>query len=149
MRLCKFFTQVSYWSACVYAVLAVVWMRGSEFSVYIIVSPQRLQPRTAPISVHHLGGVQGTCQRTLTRSAAHSHSPRNEDDAVARLEKNANGKMVVTRVLLRPRVIFGSDNKTDRKRDATQVAELHKKAHHNCFISNSIQSQVEITPVLT
>jgi organic hydroperoxide reductase OsmC/OhrA len=65
-----------------------------------------------------------------------------EDDAVAVLGKNAEGKMFVERVTLRPRVHFSGDNVPS----AEDVARLHERAHAACFIANSVKSEVVVEP---
>src|SRR5688572_14156976 len=65
------------------------------------------------------------------------------DDAVGVLEKNAEGRMAVTRVTLRPNVVFGGS-----KPDAGVIDELHHRAHEACFIANSVKCEIRIeTPV--
>ncbi len=63
-----------------------------------------------------------------------------EDEAVGTLDKNADGRMCMTRVRLRPRVTFGGDAAPD----PDTLAQLHEKAHKYCFISNSITAEVDI-----
>jgi organic hydroperoxide reductase OsmC/OhrA len=62
------------------------------------------------------------------------------DEASAYLEKNAEGSLAVTRVVLRPRVRFGGDSKPD----PGQIDRMHRKAHENCFIANSVTAQVSV-----
>ncbi|MDV6237430.1 OsmC family protein [Leptospira ellisii] len=63
-----------------------------------------------------------------------------EDNAVAILEKNREGKTVVTKIDLYPIVRFEGEKIPDRE----TLEGLHEKAHKNCFISNSIKSEVTI-----
>lgn len=63
-----------------------------------------------------------------------------EDKAIAILEKNAEGKMVVTKIDLYPKVTFEGERIPDQE----VLSELHEKAHRNCFISNSVKSEVTI-----
>lgn len=65
---------------------------------------------------------------------------RYEDSAVGYLEKNAEGRLAITRVVLEPRVTFGGDGTPD----AAAVARLHERAHHGCFIANSIRTEVVV-----
>ena len=62
-----------------------------------------------------------------------------DDDAVGVLEKNADGHMAITHVTLRPRVKFGAAAPDD----ATHQ-QLHDKAHHACFIANSVKTEVSV-----
>lgn len=62
------------------------------------------------------------------------------DDAVGYLEKNASGKLAVTRVELRPHIEFGTPNAPD----AATLATLHERSHHECFIANSVLTQISV-----
>ncbi len=62
------------------------------------------------------------------------------DEAVGYMEKNAEGKIAVTRVTLSPVVVFGGEVRPD----ALQLKRLHESAHDNCFIANSVKTMVEI-----
>ena len=64
------------------------------------------------------------------------------DDPVAELGKNERGKMMVARMILRPKVTFGGATVPD----ANTVRELHRKAKENCFIGNSLLSQLVLEP---
>jgi peroxiredoxin-like protein len=63
-----------------------------------------------------------------------------EDNAVATLDKNAEGKMAVTEITLHPKIIFTGD----KIPDSEKIKSFHDKAHHNCFIANSIKCHVEV-----
>ena len=63
-----------------------------------------------------------------------------EDHAVGHLEKNAAGKLAVTRVDLHPRIVFSGD-KTPADAD---LEWLHDKAHKECFIANSVTTEVQV-----
>lgn len=65
-----------------------------------------------------------------------------EDEPVAELGKNDRGKIMISRLALRPKVAFGGE----RIPDADAVLELHRKAKENCFIGNSLLSQVVLEP---
>lgn len=65
------------------------------------------------------------------------------DDAVGVMGKNAAGKMAVTRVTLRPYVTFSGDELPEH----TQIDELHHKAHAECFIANSVTTEILCEPV--
>ncbi len=59
------------------------------------------------------------------------------DDAVGHMEKNADGKLAVTRVELHPKPVFTGDQPTD-----AQLRAMHDLAHAECFIANSVKTQV-------
>ncbi len=63
-----------------------------------------------------------------------------EDNAVGTLDKNANGKMAVTRATLRPKVVWGGDKTPTPE----EIEKMHEKAHHACFIANSVLTEVSI-----
>ena len=63
-----------------------------------------------------------------------------DDDAEGTLGKNDAGKLSLPRVTLRPRIIF-AEGKTP---DAEALQRLHHQAHENCFIANSVKTEVVI-----
>ena len=65
------------------------------------------------------------------------------DAAVGVLEKNAAGKLAMTRVTLRPDVRF-SGAKLPAPAD---VEALHHAAHEECFIASSVRTDVRCEPV--
>jgi organic hydroperoxide reductase OsmC/OhrA len=67
---------------------------------------------------------------------------RYDDEAVGVMEKSAQGRMAVTRAVLRPRVVFGGD----KQPDADALAQLHDSAHRGCFIASSVQTEVTVEP---
>ena len=68
---------------------------------------------------------------------------RYADEAVGTLGKNAEGKMAMTRVALRPTVSFSGRAPTPEEH-----AKLHHKAHEECFIANSVKTEVLVEPVI-
>lgn len=64
------------------------------------------------------------------------------DDAVGCLEKNESGRMAMTRLILRPKIVFGGDKMPTPE----DIAALHDKAHHDCFIANSVTTKISIEP---
>jgi len=65
-----------------------------------------------------------------------------EDAAVGFMEKGANGKMQITRVVLHPLIRFGDGSAVT----ADMLAEFHHKAHDGCFIANSVTTDVTVEP---
>jgi organic hydroperoxide reductase OsmC/OhrA len=65
------------------------------------------------------------------------------DIASGVMEKNADGKMAMTLVTLRPDVVFSGDSQPDRE----ALAQLHHDAHEACFIANSVKTEVRCEPV--
>jgi organic hydroperoxide reductase OsmC/OhrA len=62
------------------------------------------------------------------------------DHAVGYMEKNEEGRLAMTRVVLRPRVTFATETNPTR----TQLRALHDLAHHECYIANSVRSVVTV-----
>jgi organic hydroperoxide reductase OsmC/OhrA len=60
------------------------------------------------------------------------------DDAIGLLAENADGRLAVTEVTLRPRVVFAGD----RQPSVAQLERLHHRAHELCFIANSVCTTV-------
>jgi len=65
------------------------------------------------------------------------------DEAVGTLAPDADGKLAMTQVTLRPAVRFGGP----RRPDAAEIERLHHAAHGECFIANSVKSEVRCEPV--
>ena len=79
-------------------------------------------------SCHMLSFLAIAAKKRLT---VHSY----RDDAVGFLE-NDNGKLWITRVVLRPQVVIDADAET--------LAHIHHSAHEACFIANSVKTQVSV-----
>jgi organic hydroperoxide reductase OsmC/OhrA len=60
------------------------------------------------------------------------------DASVGFLEKDDNGNMAMTRVILRPNCEYG----TALAPDAETILRLHHRAHKLCFIANSVKTEV-------
>lgn len=67
---------------------------------------------------------------------------RYEDDAEGELGTNPEGRRAMTRVTLRPRVVFSGA----RMPDASGLAALHHEAHEACYIANSVRTEVVVEP---
>ncbi|WP_334132642.1 OsmC family protein [Silanimonas lenta] len=67
---------------------------------------------------------------------------RYEDSASGRLDKNAEGRMAITHITLRPKVAFSGE----KQPTAEELERLHERAHANCFIANSVRAEVEVQP---
>jgi organic hydroperoxide reductase OsmC/OhrA len=69
---------------------------------------------------------------------------RYEDEAVGHLEKNPQGRLAITRVTLRPRLAFGGEKPPSEE----ELSRLHQLAHEQCFIANSVTTEVTVEPRL-
>lgn len=63
-----------------------------------------------------------------------------DDEAEGVLAENADGRLAITRVVLRPRVTFGGAPASE------EVERLHERAHAECFIANSVRTKMIIEP---
>ena len=68
---------------------------------------------------------------------------RYEDRADGVMAKNAEGKLAMTLVTLRPQVVFAGETQPSR----AEVEALHHAAHEECFIANSVKSEVRCEPL--
>jgi organic hydroperoxide reductase OsmC/OhrA len=64
------------------------------------------------------------------------------DHADGVMEKNGDGKVAITRITLRPQIAFAGE----RKPTAQELEALHHDSHENCFIANSLKSDIVIEP---
>jgi len=62
------------------------------------------------------------------------------DEAVGVLTKNEAGVPWVSSVVLRPRIEYGAGSQPS----AEHAAELHHQAHLQCFIANSVKTQIRV-----
>ena len=79
---------------------------------------------------------------SLAADAGH-RVDRYEDDAVGTMARNAEGRIAMVRVVLRPRVTFVAGAAAA---DANGLAALHHRAHDKCFIANSVKTEVLCEP---
>jgi organic hydroperoxide reductase OsmC/OhrA len=100
-------------------------------------NPQRVDPETAYVaalsSCHMLTFLAVASMKGFVVDSY-------EDHAVAHLEKNAAGKLAVTRVELHPIIAF-SGAKTPTPAD---LDWMHDKAHRECFIANSVLTEINV-----
>lgn len=64
------------------------------------------------------------------------------DEAAGYLEKNAQGRLAMTRVILRPQITW-SKGVTVPEAD---LEKMHHQAHEGCFIANSVKTTVTVEP---
>ena len=65
------------------------------------------------------------------------------DEATGIMGKNAVGKLAMTEVTLRPRVTFSGE----KRPTAVQHESMHHEAHNECFIANSVKTDVRCEPL--
>lgn len=61
-----------------------------------------------------------------------------EDAAVGEMAKNDAGKLTVAKVTLNPRIVFSGDQRPSD----SDIAALHHKSHEECFIANSVKTEI-------
>jgi organic hydroperoxide reductase OsmC/OhrA len=62
------------------------------------------------------------------------------DYAYGVMEKNSEGKAAITRIVLRPKIEFAGE----RRPQANELEALHHESHEQCYIANSLKSEVVI-----
>ncbi len=104
-------------------------------------NPDRVDPEAAFVA-----SLSACHMLTFLAVAAHRGIvvDKYEDQAVGYLEKNDKGKLAVTRVELHPAIVFGGDEP-----DAAALEQMHDKAHRECFIANSVLTEVSVEPALS
>jgi len=61
------------------------------------------------------------------------------DEAEGVMTKRDDGEMWVSRVVLRPEITYEG-----RRPTPAEAHDLHEKAHHMCFIANSVKTEVVV-----
>lgn len=67
---------------------------------------------------------------------------RYRDEAEGLMTKRDDGEMWVSKVTLHPQVTYQGRQPTLAERD-----EMHEKAHHMCFIANSVKTEIVVEEV--
>jgi organic hydroperoxide reductase OsmC/OhrA len=101
--------------------------------------PERVDPEeafVASLSGCHMLTFLAICARK--RLSLDSYV----DEASGTLEKGPDGKLWIGHVTLRPLVRFSEGVVVD----AAGLAELHHHAHADCFIANSVRTDVRVEP---
>lgn len=61
------------------------------------------------------------------------------DGAFGVMDQDGDGRMAITRIVLRPAILFSGTPP-----DAAQLVHLHQQAHHHCYIANSLKAEVVV-----
>ena len=97
---------------------------------------ERMDPEQALVasisSCHMLTFLALAARKRLTIDAY-------EDEAAGVMTKNARGKLFVSHCVLRPRIVWG-----EPAPDAATVARMHHMAHEECFIANSVLTEITV-----
>jgi organic hydroperoxide reductase OsmC/OhrA len=67
------------------------------------------------------------------------------DEAAGIMAKNADGKLAITRVTLRPEAQFSGE----RQPSKDDVKDLHHEAHEQCFIASSVKTEICCEPIVS
>jgi organic hydroperoxide reductase OsmC/OhrA len=65
---------------------------------------------------------------------------RYEDNPVGTLERNAERRFFMSVVTLRPKITFSGE----KQPTGEELEQLHHKAHEECYIANSVKTEVRI-----
>lgn len=65
------------------------------------------------------------------------------DEAIGIMARDSSGRMAMTLVTLRPAVDFGGE----KVPAADELITLHHEAHEQCFIANSVRTEVRCEPI--
>jgi organic hydroperoxide reductase OsmC/OhrA len=61
------------------------------------------------------------------------------DHPLGEMERDANGKVAMTKIRLRPAIAFAGT-----RPDAAQLATLHHEAHEQCYVANSLKCEITV-----
>jgi len=98
--------------------------------------PGRVDPEeafVASVSACHMLTFIAICARKRLTVLSY------EDDAVGYLEPREDKKLWMSRVTLRPRIVFDGESPDD-----VTLARLHDSSHRNCFVANSVKTDVTV-----
>jgi organic hydroperoxide reductase OsmC/OhrA len=102
-------------------------------------NPAAVDPEEALIvalsSCHMLSFLYVACKEGFVVNSYH-------DKATGKLTKNNAGKFWVSEVTLHPKIQFSGE----KIPTASEVAKLHNQAHEECFIANSVKTEVRVAP---
>ncbi len=107
---------------------------GNKWSVAGAVDPEEML--TAAISTCHMLSFLHAARTAGFTVVSY------RDEAEGLMEKNAEGRLAVTRAILRPRIAYAGTAPTPQERE-----RLHHEAHEACFIANSVKTEVVVEEV--
>lgn len=62
------------------------------------------------------------------------------DAAVGVMERRADGRTAITRITLRPRIVFSGDHRPG----TDDIARLHHESHEHCYVANSLNGEIVV-----
>jgi len=79
----------------------------------------------------------------LSIAAKRGHTVESySDHAVGLLEKDAQGRMSMTNITLRPNIVFAGTAWPGEE----EIAAIHHEAHDKCYIANSLKTEITVEP---
>ncbi len=77
----------------------------------------------------------------LSIAARRGHTVESySDHAIGLLGKNAEGRLAMTSITLRPRIVFAGTAWPSEE----ELAAIHHEAHDKCYIANSLKAEVVV-----
>lgn len=61
-----------------------------------------------------------------------------EDNAVGTMQTDESSKVAMTQVILRPHVLFAGEKQPTKE----QLEKMHHQSHEQCFIANSVKTEI-------
>jgi len=65
-----------------------------------------------------------------------------DDNALGLMALDERGRQAITRITLRPAIRFGGGHEPS----AAELAQLHHDAHEQCYVANSLKSEIVCEP---
>lgn len=66
------------------------------------------------------------------------------DEAFGMMEKDVNGRAYISKVVLHPQTTFSGNHVPS----AEEIKFMHHEAHKECFIANSVKTEVQCIPMV-
>ena len=111
-------------------------MQASAAPAYLG-NPKNVDPEEAYVaslsSCHMLTFLAIACKRKFVLDEY-------TDEAVGHMEKNAEGKLAITRVTLKQKLKFSGDKQPTTE----EIDQMNHAAHDQCFIANSVKTEVTV-----
>jgi organic hydroperoxide reductase OsmC/OhrA len=99
--------------------------------------PDRVNPEEALVaalsSCHMLTFLAIAAKRRLSLDSY-------VDDAIGFMEKNEAGRLAITRVTLRPKIVWTAGVSVS----GADLEKMHHEAHEGCFIANSVTTKITV-----
>lgn len=65
------------------------------------------------------------------------------DEAFGTMQQDENGRQFISKVMLHPKTRFSGDHQPTEK----EIELMHHEAHRECFIANSVKTEVQCNPL--